>query len=230
MTRKSTTKTLYSGHRKRLKERFLTDPQGLQEYELLELLLGYALVRKDTKPLAKQLLQHFGSLSQVLKARQEELELFSGFGPGVWTLWQVFRECMARAAMAPVVEKEVVASPEAIARAAKERFAGLSCEECWIVLVDTGHRCLAWERIGQGSLSAIAITPRDIIAKVLERKAHGFILMHNHPSGSAKPSREDLVLTEHLRQLSPPMGIAFLEHIIITDKECRSILSGYTFT
>ncbi len=229
MTSKSTINTLHSGHRKRLKERFLADPQGLQEYELLELLLGYALVRKDTKPLAKQLLRHFGSLAHVLRARQEELEQFEGFGPGVWTLWQVFRECAARTAMAPLLEKQVLASPEAIAHAAKERFAGLTCEECWIALVDTGHRCLGWERLAQGSLSAIAIAPRDIIAKVLERKAHGFILMHNHPSGSAKPSREDLVLTEILRQLSPPMGIAFLEHIIITEKECRSILSGYTY-
>ncbi len=229
MTRKSTKDNLHQGHRQRLKTRFVSDPQRLEDYELLELLLGYALMRKDTKPLAKQLLLHFGTLGQVLNARQEELEQFAGFGAGTWTLWLVLRECMARTALAPLIEKEVLASPEAIAKVAKQRFAGLTHEECWIALVDTGNRCLAWERLVQGSLSAIPITPRDIIARVLKSKAHGFILVHNHPSGNAKPSRADLVLTELLRQLSPPMGIAFIEHIIITEKECRSVLSGYTF-
>ncbi len=229
MTRKSSKDDFQAGHRQRLKGRFLDDPQRVEDYELLEILLGYALMRKDTKPLAKQLLKHFGSLSSVLTARQEELEQFAGFGVGTWTLWQVLRECMARTAVAPLVQKEVLASPEAIAMAAKARFMGMTCEECWIALVDAGHRCLGWERLMQGSISSIPITPRDIIGKVLERKAHGFILVHNHPSGNAKPSRADLVLTEQLRQLSPPMGIAFIEHIIITEKQCRSILSGYTF-
>ncbi len=229
MTRKSTKENLHSGHRQRLKTRFLYDAHRLEDYELLELLLGYALVRKDTKPLAKQLLQHFGSLAAVLHARQDELEQFAGFGVGTWTLWLVLRECMARTAVAPLLEKEVLASPEAIARVAKQRFAGLAHEECWIALVDAGNRCLGWERLIQGSLSAIAVTPRDILARVFERKAHGFILVHNHPGGNTKPSREDLILTELLRQLSPHMGVTFIEHIIITEKECRSILSGYTF-
>ncbi len=229
MTRKSTKDDFHAGHRQRIKGRFLQDPQRVEDYELLEILLGYALVRKDTKPLAKQLLQYFGSLSGVLAARQEELVQFTGFGVGTWTLWQVIRECMARTAVAPLMQREVLASPEAIARAAKERFVGKTIEECWIALVDAGTRCLGWERLMQGGISSIPITPRDIIAKVLERKAHGFILVHNHPSGNAKPSRADLILTEQLRQLSPPMGITFIEHIIITEKECRSILSGYTF-
>ncbi len=230
MTRQSEKESLHSGHRQRLKTRFLNDTQGIEDYELLEILLGYAHLRKDTKPLAKQLLQRFGSLSGVLYARQEELEQFAGFSVGTWTLWQVIRECMARTAVAPLLEKEVLASPEAIAKAAKNRFMGMTHEECWIALVDAGKRCLGWERVQQGSISAIPITPRDIIAKVLARKAHGFILVHNHPSGSTKPSRSDLILTDQLRQLSPPMGIEFIEHIIITEKECRSILFGYTFS
>ncbi len=229
MTRKNTQDNLHAGHRQRLKRRFLNDAQGIEDYELLEILLGYAHLRKDTKPLAKHLLQRFGSLSGVLKARQEELEQCVGFGVGTWTLWQVIRECMARTAVTPLLEKEVLASPESIVKAAKDRFMGMTHEECWIALVDTGKRCLGWERIQQGSISAIPVTPRDIMSKVLSRKAHGFILVHNHPSGNAKPSRQDIVLTELLRQLSPPMGIEFIEHIIITEKECRSILSGYTF-
>ncbi len=223
------TKTPHGGHRQRLKTRFLRDPQHLADYELLELLLGYAFLRKDTKPLAKDLLARFGSLRQVLQARKEELEQVPGFGQGTWILWQVFRECLARTAAAPLVEKEVLASPESIIQVAKKRLFGISHEECWIALVDAGLRCLGWEKLMQGSIDTIPLTPRDVLAKVLERKAHGFILVHNHPGGSSKASRADLMLTEQLRQLSPHMNITFIEHIIITEKECRSILSGHTF-
>ncbi len=219
----------FAGHRQRLKTRFLNDPQLMADYELLELFLGYALLRKDTKPLAKELLARFGSLSQVLQARKEELEQVEGFGMGVWTLWLIFRECLARTATAPLLEKEVLASPQTIARVAQKRLFGISHEECWIALVDTGLRCLGWEKLMQGSIDSIPISPRDVIAKVLQRNAYGFILVHNHPSGCAKASRPDLILTEQLRQLSPHMDITFIEHIIITEKECRSILSGLVF-
>ncbi len=224
------TKNPHGGHRQRLKARFLHDPQHMEDYELLELLLGYSLLRKDTKPLAKELLARFGSLQQVLQARKEELEQISGFGQGTWILWQVFRECLARTAATPLLEKEVLASPESIVHVARKRLFGISHEECWIALVDAGLRCLGWEKLMQGSIDHIPLTPRDVLAKVLERKAYGFILVHNHPSGSSKASRADLVLTEQLRQLSPHMNITFIEHIIITEKECRSILSGHTFT
>ncbi len=223
------TDTLHLGHRKRLKARFLHDPEHLQDYELLEILLGYALTRKDTKPLAKTLLIRFGSLRAVLSARKEELEQVQGFGTGTWTLWQVFRECMARSVATELISKEVMASPEVIAKVAKQRMLGVSEEECWIALLDVGLRCLGWEKLMQGSISTIPLTPRDVASRVLLRKAHGFILVHNHPGGSTKPSRADIVLTEQLRQLSPLMGISFIEHIIITEKKCRSILSGHVY-
>ncbi len=223
------TDILHVGHRKRLKARFLHDPAHLQDYELLELLLGYAFTRKDTKPLAKALLIRFGSLRDVLCARKEELEQVPGFGVGSWTLWQVFRECMARSVASELLSKEVLASPEIIVKVAKQRLLGVSCEECWIALLDAGLRCLGWEKLMQGSISTVAITPRDVVSKVLQRNAHGFILVHNHPGGSIKPSHADIVITEQLRELSTLMGISFIEHIIITEKKCRSILSGHVY-
>ncbi len=223
------TDALHVGHRKRLKMRFLDDPERLADYELLELLLGYAFTRKDTKPLAKALLTQFGSVKAVLGARKEELERVSGFGAGTWTLWQVFRECMARVSAAELMTKEPLNSPEIIVKVARQRFYGVSHEECWIALLDVGLRCIGWEKLMQGSIDAIPLTPRDVVARVLSSKAHAFVLVHNHPGGSATPSRADIVLTEQLRQLSCPMDIKFIEHIIITEKECRSILSGHIY-
>ncbi len=219
----------HSGHRQRLKKRFLHDPQYMEDYEILEILLGYGLVRKDTKPLAKALLARFGTLRNVLDARREELEDVAGFGEGLWTLWQVFRECMARHAVAPLLEKEVLASPQMVAKVAKKRLVGCSHEECWLMLVDAGNRCIGWEQLSKGSMDSISITPRDVIAKVLLRKAHGFILVHNHPGGSTKPSRADTIITEELRKLAPRMNVRFIEHLIITEKECCSILLNQYF-
>ncbi len=221
--------SLHSGHRQRLKKRFLHDPQQAEDYELLEILLGYGLTRKDTKPLAKQLLLRFGTLRNVLEARREELEDVAGFGPGLWTLWQVLRECMARHAIAPLLEKEVLATPQTVARAAQKRLAGLSHEECWIAFLDAGNHCMGWERLSEGGLDSITITPRDVIAKAFARKAHGFILVHNHPGGSTTASRADMIITEELRKIAPRMNIRFVDHIIITEKECCSILLNQYF-
>ncbi len=216
--------TLQSGHRQRLKKRFLREPQYTEDYELLEILLGYGILRKDTKPLAKELLIRFGSLRNVLDARKEELEQVSGFGPGLWTLWQVLRECMARHATSPLIEKEILATPVAVAKAAQRQLAGASEEQCWIALVDAGLRLQGWELLMQGGLRSIPLTPRDVLHLAFMRKAHGFILVHNHPGGSSHASKSDLVLTEELRQLSPRMNLEFIDHIIVTEKECRSII------
>ncbi len=220
---------LHAGHRQRLKKRFLHDPQLMEDYEVLEILLGYGLTRKDTKPLAKILLQRFGTLRNVLDARREELEDIPGFGAGLWTLWQVLRECMARHATTPFLEKEALVTPQSVAKAAQKRLAGCTHEECWIVMVDAGNRCIGWERLSKGSMDHIAITPRDVIAKAFARKAHGFILVHNHPGGNTNPSRADMIITSELRTIAPRMNIRFIEHIIITEKECRSILLNQYF-
>ncbi len=197
--------SIHSGHRQRLKKRFSLDPQQTEDYEVLEILLGYGITRKDTKPLAKELLMRFGTLRNVLDARKEELESVPGFGSGLWIFWQVLRECMARYAVAPLLE------------------------ECWVALVDAGNRCMGWERLCKGGIDGVNITPRDVLAKAFERKAHGFILVHNHPGGNTKPSRADLVISEELRRLAPQMNIRFIEHIIVTENECCSILLNQYF-
>ncbi len=221
--------TPHSGHRQRLKKRFLHDPQHMEDYEVLEILLGYGLTRKDTKPLAKALLARFGTLRNVLDARKEELEDVPGFGVGLWTLWQIMRECMARHAIAPLLEKETLATPQLVAKAAKKRLINCTHEECWLAFTDSGNRCMGWERLCVGGIDNVPITTRDVIAKALARKAKGFILVHNHPGGSTKPSRGDMVITEQLRSLAPSMDLRFIEHIIITDKECFSILLNQYF-
>ncbi len=217
--------SLYEGHRQRLKKRFLHDPDYMEDYEFLELLLSYALPRKDTKPLAKSLLTRFGSLRRVLDAKKEELLNVEGFGMGTWTLWQVIRQCMARHSIAVILDKEVLATSENIAAAAQKQLANQTVEECWLATLDKGRHCTTWRMLARGSIDNIAVTPRDVIEAALSVKAAGFILVHNHPGGSPLPSRADTTLTALLKHDASRIGLDFVEHLIITDHRCRSLLA-----
>ncbi len=214
----------HSGHRARLRARLEREPLAVEDHEILELLLGYALPRRDTKPLAKELLCRFGSIRGVLDARPDELVQTTGFGNGPAALWRLLREVMARYEDAPLRLREALASPEAVARMARQRLGNSPHEECWLALVDQGNHLLAWERLRRGNIDRVALQPREVLEMALLRRASGVILVHNHPGGSPSPSQPDMVLTQELQDLAPRMGIRFLDHLIITEGECYSIL------
>lgn len=199
------------------------DPLTVADYEVLELLLGLSLLRKDTKQLAKDLLEKFGTFRSVIDARADELAQVDGFGPGLMALWRLIREIMARHAASPLQEREVLASPEAVAEMARKRLANLSFEESWLALVDAQNKLIYWSRLRQGSISSIAIQPRDILETALLHKASGIILVHNHPGGSPYPSRSDINLTRELEDLAPHLGLRLLDHVIVTAGDCYSI-------
>lgn len=100
----------HSGHRARVRERLEREPLAVADYEVLELLLGYGLTRKDTKPLAKELLRRFGSIRGALDARPDELLQVPGFGPGLMALWRILREVLARHATSAVRKREIMAT------------------------------------------------------------------------------------------------------------------------
>lgn len=217
-------KTGNEGHRQRLRERLKRDPLVLEDYELLEYLLTCVIKRKDTKPLARELLASFGNLRGVLDARASELAQVNGFGPALLLFWQALRELLARYAIGPALQREVLASPEAVARFARARLAGCDHEECWLALLDNGNHLLSWSRLHVGSVATVSLEPRDIFAAALAKKANGIILVHNHPGGSLRPSRADQEFTDTLCQLAPSLGTRFLDHLIVTDSGCFSIL------
>lgn len=220
----NSTKSHTSGHRKRLRERFLRDPSGMAEYEILELLLGYVFARKDTKPLAKTLLARFGSIRGVLDTKAATLQTIEGIGPSTETFFTLLREIFARYEEAPLYNHDFASSPAAIARIARVRLARAAHEELWGAFLDASNRIIAWEKISSGTYNATAVSAKDIIGLALSLKASGFILVHNHPGGSLSPSRPDLQLTERVANAAQALYLRFVDHVIITNESAYSII------
>ena len=212
-----------SGHRQRLRQRFMRAPTAIEDYELLEMLLFYGVPRKDTKPLAKALLKRFGSLKAALEAPAEALREIDGFGDSLNTFWHWLREVRVRLARQEAQGLDLLAHPAAVARMARERLAGCRHEECWLALVNAQNTLQEWLPVQRGSVHEVHVDPGEILRPALAMKASGIILVHNHPGGAAAPSNADVALTDELRLLAPKLGLRFLDHVIVSDGECFSM-------
>lgn len=203
------------GHRQRLRERLNASPRSLADYELLELLLTYVLPRRDTKPLAKDILARFGSLDRALMADPAALRDIPGLGDAVVTFWTALRECLVRKSAAPLARRETFSSPEQVRELVRARLGGLTKEEFWVILTDTQNRLLRFEQVFRGTVDQTPAYPREILELALRHHASGVILVHNHPGGNPNPSRQDRELTATLSRLSSELGLRLLDHLIV---------------
>jgi DNA repair protein RadC len=212
----------YQGHRARLRERLHRDASCLADYEVLELLLALAQIRRDTKPLAKELLHRFVSIRGVLDARDGELLDVPGFSSGTLALWRLLREFMARHAESQVREQRRILGSRDIAEMARARLAGCEHEEIWAALLDTGNRLIAWIRMEEGTVGTAVLYVRKLLEAALARKASGIVLVHNHPGGLARPSPADAELTRSLRRAAGAVGISLHDHLVLTENSYYS--------
>ncbi|MBQ4132366.1 MAG: DNA repair protein RadC [Desulfovibrionaceae bacterium] len=211
------------GHRARLRKRFLASPAELPDYELLELLLGYVLLRKDTKPLSKELLKRFGSLHAVLVAPPVELRECRGFGPSLEAFWTVLKECSARCAEMPVRAKILLDKPEKVVHMARKRLSGCRHEEIWGAFLDNQNHLLCWRSLSRGTGGQVFMPMQEVLALALEFHATGIILVHNHPGGNVMPSPQDIDITLSLARAARQLSIRVLDHIIVTDEQYLSM-------
>jgi len=212
----------YLGHRSRLKERLRRDSQALADYEILELLLGYANPRRDAKPLAKALLERFGSLRGVYQARQADLAEVDGFGEGLDAFWTLWREFLARLGEQDVADRVQVSDPKVVADLARERLGTLAGEEFWVLFLDPANKVLGWERASKGTVDQSPVYPREIMAAALRRQAAAVVLVHNHPSGDPKPSDADREVTRRVSLAALGVGVKVLDHVIVAGKKWYS--------
>ena len=215
----------YHGHRQRLRERMDSEPRALADHEVLELLLTYALPRKDTKLMAKELMARFGSLGDAILTDPGRITEIPGLGEGAARFWRVMHECRARTASRPLARREKFTSPDQVRDMVCSRLGHLTKEEFWVILVDNQNRLLRFERVFRGTVDQTAAYPREIIELALRHHASGLILVHNHPGGDPAASRQDLALTESLARLATELGLRLLDHIIVTGQTFSSLRS-----
>ncbi|MDQ6961796.1 MAG: DNA repair protein RadC [Mariprofundaceae bacterium] len=218
-------KNNHQGHRKRLRQRFTSDGfQGFHDYEIIELLLSYAIPRKDVKPIAKQMLEHFGSLPAIFESTAQELQLISGVGTESAMFFQLIRQTSQYYLQCSLKDKVVLNQVDKVKKYLRLRLQGNTTEAFGVIYMDNQHRYLDAPILFKGTLDYTTIFPRDIIKKALELDAKAMILFHNHPGGSTEASTSDIQLTKKLQTLSQLMEIKVLDHFLIAETHVLSFL------
>ena len=214
-------KLLHHGHRKRLRERFNSAPiRTLPDYEILEMVLFYAIPRGDTKIIAKRLLAKFRSLSGVLNAEAADIEMVDGVGEGASTLLKLLLDLNSRLAL-PLENKDLqVLNNFPTVLSYLKLTVGFRKTECFKVLyLNRKNILIADEVFDGGTVDKVQIYPREIVKRALGHNASAVILVHNHPSGDCSPSKEDLDVTKEIKTALNLVSINLHDHIIIAENK-----------
>lgn len=209
-------KPSYIGHRERIRAKFAS--AGLDsflDHETLELLLTYVLPRIDTKPLAWALLKRFDSLAGVLDASPEELLSVKGIGKNTAYYLKLIRAVFKKYSLDEVREKITIRTPQQVLEYCRASLEGKK-EECLeVIYLSVRNTVMNTEVVATGLIDQVAVSPRKIVERALAAKASAIILVHNHPSGDATPSQEDISLTDAVTQAAALFSISVHDHIII---------------
>jgi DNA repair protein RadC len=206
----------HTGHRQRLRERFIRGGDtALNDYELLELLLFGANPRADMKPLAKDLLQEFGSLTGVINADHAALLKINGVGETAIAILKAVQATMTRALREQIMQKPILSSWTQVLEYCRLSMGYLKQEQLRLLFLDCKNCLIADEVQQTGTINHTPVFPREVVKRALELGSSAIILVHNHPSGDPSPSAEDIEMTKHIRNVSTPLGILLHDHIII---------------
>lgn len=216
--------SIHDGHRQRLKERFLRE--GLDNFEqlqVLELLLFYCIPRQDTNPIAHALLDRFGSVSKVLEATPEELKKVPGVGESAALFLSLI---MATGRYYLVNQKEkdtILTSIEKCGQYLLPFFHGRRNETVFLLCLDAKCKVLSCKEVGEGSVNSAAVPIRRIVEMALGDNATSVVLAHNHPSGLALPSGEDIQTTRRLSLALRAVEIELVDHVVVADGDYVSL-------
>lgn len=213
---KESTPIGHGGHRQRLREKFLkAGLSGLHDYEVVELLLTYAIPRMDVKPLAKSLVKKFKGLRGILDASMEELTCTPGMGEHSAGLIKLAKEMGQAYLEEQILDKDILNSPKEVVDFLTIKLAGERDEKFLALFLSSKNEVLAIETINEGTINQTAVYPRKVIEHALRHNARSIIFVHNHPSGDSTPSKSDIRLTKELEDAARTVDILVHDHIII---------------
>jgi DNA repair protein RadC len=216
----------YYGHRERLRGRFReAGADAVSDYELLELLLFRALPRRDVKPLAKLLLEKFGSFAEVITAPEARLAEVKGLGDSGVTELKIVQAAASRLLRGQVKKRPALSSWSAVLDYCRTAQAFADRELFRVLFLDKRNQLIADEVQQTGTIDHTPVYPREVVKRALELSATAIILVHNHPSGDPTPSQADIQMTQQIISVAQPLGISVHDHIIV-GKEGHASLKG----
>lgn len=205
-----------AGHRSRLRARLLGGgAEALADYEVLEYLLFAAIKQGDTKPVAKALIDRFGSIAGVLNADARALQSVKGVGETSAAALKSVALAARRMARVEIEQKPILGSWQALLDYLTIDMAHLTVERVRVLYLNSKNRLVLDHHVGDGSIDEAAIHPREVIRQALDIGATALILVHNHPSGNPEPSRADIQITNRIAEAGRLLGIVVHDHVII---------------
>jgi DNA repair protein RadC len=206
----------YLNHRQRLKKKFAASGMdALHDYEIIELLLSYAIPRRDVKPLAKNLIAAFGSIRKILDADLHEIESIKGMGNHAAVLIKLVKDCGSIYLREKAEEKPQISCTEELIDYCRNTMGALQDEHFHVIYLNARNRIIEMETIHRGIVNQAVVYPRKILEQALKKKASAIILVHNHPSGHVQPSDADIRLTRTVQETAKALDILVHDHIII---------------
>ena len=220
------------GHRERIKEKFLKNGiDGFAEYEILELLLTYCIPRKDTKPIAKDLLNKFKTLDNVFKADFDKLSVIDGLGNNSIAFLKLIGDLPSiiykdELKNKKLVDKETlkISNKDILLKYLRNKIGYEEIEKFYVLYLSSSNEVIEFEENSVGTLDRSSVYPREIYKKIINLNAKSIILAHNHPSDNITPSKCDIELTNEIAKGLKNFGALLIEHIIITKNSYFSFL------
>lgn len=218
---------IHSGHRERMRQRFLKEGgEGFHDHELLEMLLYYAVPRGDANPLAHKMIKEFGSLLNLIQAEPVDISRLCGVGKNTAILISLQKEISKRCIQARWRDRPVLNSLSKATEYCISLTAYKNKETFYVICLDNKRRVINTVQITEGTVSAATIHPRTVVETALKLQASSVILTHNHPNGACKPSFEDIQTTTKLGKLLYAIEVQLIDHIIVGDNTTFSFLEN----
>lgn len=219
---------LHKKHRERMRKEFLEHgfADDVPPHKILEMLLFFSIPRKDTNETAHLLLEEFGSISGVLEAEITDLQRVKGVGESTAVLIKLMLPLFKKYQSDKVVAKPKFTNLDDICNFIIKKYFGYKSEVFMVISFDNEGNMIACDKVVEGDVSSVGVSVRDVVKTVLKRNAACVIISHNHTSGNALPSDADVEMTKLLKLTLQQMGVKLLDHIIVVDDDCVSMLQS----
>lgn len=223
--------SIHEGHRQRLKDRFRRE--GLDNFDelyVLELLLFYCIPRKDTNPIAHRLLEQFGSLAAVLEASPEELEKVEGINTSASTFLSLIPQVGRYYQVRRAEPGDILRTSDQCGNYLMPYFFGRDTETVFLLCLDAKCKVICCKKVGEGNVNSANIPIRRVVEMALSANATSVVLAHNHPSGLALPSADDIQTTQRVAAALRTVEIELADHIVVSRDDYVSMAQSQYYS